>query len=469
MLTLCRSRYCLLLLFALLPLTAFALPAKKFDTSTGAAARTLQQLRNQQPQQVVVLLGGSATLSLPRAINPQLLTRYKQLKQGVMLKLNRAGIALRRDYSHLPMLKLQLGNEAALNALEQLAEITAIYPEQEFTIQLAESLPLVSATDAWNTGFSGQNTTVAVLDTGVNYTASAFGSCSAPGVPQACRVVVATDIAPDDGQNDSSGHGTNVSGIIAGVAPSAKLAVLDIFDGVNAYTSDIIDAINWAIANQSTYNIVSLNLSISDGANYTSQCSSRGTNPFVVPFSSANAAGISVVAATGNNGYSNGISLPACTPGVVSVGAVYDANLGAKSYSTCSDATTSADKVICFSNSASYHTLWAPGAVITAAGYVASGTSQAAPHVAGAIAVLRSAYPQDSISASQGRLLSSRKQIVDSRNGTTKPRLDVLEALGGAAAAEIDSEIPFLPVWAMSIMMLLFGGLIAAKGKGKQP
>lgn len=378
----------------------------------------------------MVLLNDVVANTLPQTINPLLLTRYKLLKQAVTSKINRATIVVSRDYSHLPMLTLNITDEAALQSLDQMAEVLAIYPEQEFHTQLTESLPLISAPQVFNLGFNGQNTTVAVLDTGVNYTFSAFGSCTSPGIPQGCRVVAAMDIAASDGQLDDSGHGTNVAGIVAGVAPAAKLAVLDIFNGANATSSDVIAGINWAIANQATYNIVAINLSIGDGGNYSSPCSSSATNPFVVPFANANAAGIVVVAATGNNGYSNGINLPACTPSAISVGAVYDANVGAKVYTNCSDSTTGANQITCFSNSASYHSLWAPGAVITAANYIASGTSQAAPHVAGSVALLRSAYPNESVSAIQARLLRSRRLITDVRNGNTKPRLDVLDALG---------------------------------------
>ncbi|MBI3560651.1 MAG: S8 family serine peptidase [Gammaproteobacteria bacterium] len=411
-------------------MAASALPYGKFDTSTAAATRTLQQLRNQQAQPVVVLLRDTAANVLAPEINPQLLARYHLLKQDLVSKLNRTTLQMSRDYSHLPMLKLQVGDEIALHLLDQLAQVLAIYPEQEFYTQLTQSLPLISAPKVWSMGFTGQHTTVAILDTGVNYTFNAFGNCTAPGIPQGCRVVAALDIAPNDGQLDDSGHGTNVSGIVAGVAPGAGLAVLDIFNGATAVTSDVLAGINWAIANQVAYNIVAINLSLGDGGNYTTPCNSSVTNPFVVPFANANAAGIAVVVANGNNGYSAGINLPACTPGAISVGAVYDANVGPQSYSNCTDASTTADQVTCFSNSAGYHTLWAPGAVITAANYSASGTSQATPHVAGTVALLRSAYPSENLSSLQARLLQSRKLITDARNGTIKPRLDVLDAVG---------------------------------------
>jgi uncharacterized membrane protein YdcZ (DUF606 family) len=110
---------------------------------------------------------------------------------------------------------------------------------------------------------------------------------------------------------------------------------------------------------------------------------------------------------------------------------VYDADIGAFSYpAVCSDSTTAADKVTCFSNNASFLTLLAPGALITAAGATYGGTSQAAPHVSGAVAVLRSAYPSESVDAAVTRLTSRGMNITDPRNSLVKPRIDELAALG---------------------------------------
>ncbi len=59
---------------------------------------------------------------------------------------------------------------------------------------------------------------VAILDTGVNYTHAAFGNCTSPGMPEACRVSAAVEVALNDGALDDNGHGTNVAAIALGVA-----------------------------------------------------------------------------------------------------------------------------------------------------------------------------------------------------------------------------------------------------------
>jgi subtilisin family serine protease len=93
---------------------------------------------------------------------------------------------------------------------------------------LTQSLPLIGQPAAAGAGHTGAGTAVAVLDTGVDFTQAAFGGCGSPGTP-GCKVVVSQDIAPNDGSLDDNGHGTNVSGIVVGVAPDTKLLVFDVF------------------------------------------------------------------------------------------------------------------------------------------------------------------------------------------------------------------------------------------------
>jgi subtilisin family serine protease len=72
----------------------------------------------------------------------------------------------------------------------------------------------------------------------------------------------------------------------------------------------------------------------------------------------------------------------------------------------------------------------APGALILAGGSSYAGTSQAAPHVAGAIAVLRAANaaPNDTAAQTLARLTSTGLSIKDTRNSITKPRLNLKAA-----------------------------------------
>ncbi len=349
--------------------------------------------------------------------------QYKILKQQVDRSLPSPGITHLKDYSHLPMSFKHVQSLAALNLLTAQAGIKAIYENGQLHPVLAQSLPLVSQPAVAAVGERGSGTTVAVIDNGIDYTNAAFGACTAPGIPASCHVNAS--ILFGTGTTDSS-HGSNVSATVLGMAPDSRIAMLNVFSGTSASFSDVISAINWAITNQAAYNIASINMSLGDGTLNTTQCSAG--NAFVTPVANAINTGISVVASAGNDTYLNGLGNPACTPGVISVGAVYDANVGGLNWGVCTDLTTVADKVTCFSDSANYLTMLAPGALITAAGFTFGGTSQASPHVAGAVAVLRSTFPAETLSQTKARLVNSGTPITDARNSLIKPRLNLLEA-----------------------------------------
>jgi subtilisin family serine protease len=134
---------------------------------------------------------------------------------------------------------------------------------------------------------------------------------------------------------DDNGHGTHVSGIIAGngydsfgqksgIAPSASLISLKVLDANGTGTiSNIIAALNWIAANAQTYNIRVVNMSV--GATIRE---SYFTDPLTVAVKRVTDQGITVVAAAGNLGKNaagqeqfGGITAPGNAPWVLTVGA----------------------------------------------------------------------------------------------------------------------------------------------------
>ena len=220
--------------------------------------------------------------------------------------------------------------------------------------------------------------------------------------------------------------------------------MFDVFQGTGAASSDIIDAINTVITDRSIYKIVAINMSLGDGTSNTTQC---GGSVFATAIGNATNAGILTVVAAGNSGSKTGLSDPACVPGVVSVGAVYDASYGTITWQTasntgtgqCTDASAP-DHVTCFSQSASYLSVVAPGSFVNAPNstFQESGTSQATPHISGSVAVLRARYPAESLSQTVQRLQISGVTDTDTANGRATPRVNL------AAAVTRAPRSPFL-------------------------
>ena len=227
---------------------------------------------------------------------------------------------------------LSISSGVALEQLIQHPKVKAVYEDRRSRWFLNQSLPLIEQPEAEAVGVTGSGTAIAILDSGVDYTLSTFGSCTSPGVPADCKVVYAADIALDDGELDNVGHGTNVAGIALGVAPGADIVALDVGDEEGVYDSDAIAAINWVIQNRATYNIVAINLSFGIGS-FSSPCSA---DVYATPISQAKSAGILVAAASGNDSFANSMTSPACVPAAVSVGAVYDEDQGSLDWGSVS-------------------------------------------------------------------------------------------------------------------------------------
>jgi hypothetical protein len=214
-----------------------------------------------------------------------------------------------------------------------------------------------------------------------------------------------------------------------------------------AWDSDILSAIDWSIKvkNNGTYNVCAINLSLGSASNAATPCA---TSAYESSFATARRAGIVPAVASGNDAKKNAIASPACAPSAVSVGAVYDSNVNSRAWSVCTDASTAADQVACFSNSAAYLTLLAPGAIINAGGWSMAGTSQATPHVSGAVAVLKAAVPTATVAQVIAALQSSGKLVTDAANGVSTSRIDVAAAVaalssgGGGVGANTDTTAP---------------------------
>jgi subtilisin family serine protease len=372
------------------------------------------------------------------SIRPAFRTQKAHALRGI------AGLSVVHRLDNLALSHVRFTSPAALLATANGTGVTGIRVNRTYRLRLKESLPLIHQPEVAAAGKTGAGTYVAVLDTGIDYTRSAFGTCTAPGAPSTCRVAAAWDQAPDDGSLDDHGHGTNVSGIVAGVAPGTRLVVADVFvkHGRAMGTSDALveAAINKVVElKRGGLNIRAINLSLGDTSYHTSSC---GKSSYAQSFRLARSVGILPVVAAGNDAYVNGkfhrgLGDPACVPGAISVGAIYDGNLGSADWRDCVDRKTAAGKITCFSQTGKGLTLLAPGSEITAAEVTESGTSQATPHVAGAIAVLAAQNPTATVDQIQSVLHKTGPLVRDRRTKASFHRLDLaaaVAAIGGTPA-----------------------------------
>ncbi|MBL9032274.1 MAG: choice-of-anchor D domain-containing protein [Phycisphaerae bacterium] len=249
-------------------------------------------------------------------------------------------------------------------------------------------------------GLTGAGYSAVILDTGIDRDHSFFGpDANANGI--ADRIVYSYDFADNDANaSDVNGHGSNVSSIVAsqnptyrGMAPGCNIIHLKVFTNAGGGNFSYVErALQWVVSNVSTYNIVSVNMSLGDSGNYNSQRSLYGIGDELAALAGSN---VAVVVAAGND-YSRfntqGVAYPAADPNVLAVGAVYDRNIGSMGYASGAQAySTAADRITPFSQRTSaFYQVFAPGAPVTGAGPTGGtltqhGTSQAAPHVAGLV------------------------------------------------------------------------------------
>ena len=275
-------------------------------------------------------------------------------------------------------------------------------------------------------GFDGSGVGVAVIDSGIT---TWHDDLTASGGGQ--RVDRFVDLVNERSASyDDLGHGTHVAGIIAGngfdssgaragVAPGASLTVIKVIDATGrGYISDVIAAIDYAIAQRTALNIRIINLSVAAGV-----YESYETDPLTLAAKRAVDAGLVVVAAAGNNGRSRtgqdqygGIGAPGNAPWVLTVGASSHAGTADRTDDTMAAFSSRGPTAF---NFAAKPDLVAPGIgieslsdpnslfyTLRAASLLSgtaptsyspylslSGTSMAAPVVAGTVALMLQANP----------------------------------------------------------------------------
>jgi subtilisin family serine protease len=261
-------------------------------------------------------------------------------------------------------------------------------------------------------------------------------------------------------------------GVVASIggAPDAEIVAIKVLDSNNAFccASDVIMALDWIVTDRPDVDVV--NMSLGTSALYLGDCDAANatTSAFATVINTLRADDTLSVVCSMNNGSGTRMAAPACVANAISVGAVWDANVGSQTILGCTDATTAPDKVTCFSNSNAKTDLFAPGAPITASGIGGGtvsyfGTSQAAPHVAACTAALRQKSPLTAAGALEAALESSPVSVTDVTNGLSFPRLDCEQALG-----QVPTSVPSLSPPSVALLGALILGIALAVGRWRE-
>ncbi|MFL5384762.1 MAG: S8 family serine peptidase [Longimicrobiaceae bacterium] len=433
----------------LLPLAALALAACNDAQPTAPAATASGRLETTtggpriDPQLSAALATAAPTSQLVAIVN------YDPGQTSTLAIANRvmrlgAGVMTFRNLSML----VTTGTPAQIQGIVSLPGVQSLYANRAVPTLLRESNQSIRSDQVWADGVTGKGIGVAILDSGINglnadvayptktvanvkfvmnfhYLTDDTTSLPRPGGELSVSNVPNTDL--------TGGHGTHVAGIAAGnggtsfgayrgVAPGANLIGLSAGETLVVVYASALQAVDWMLDNRVKYNIKVVNNSWGGTGEFDP------TDPINEAMKVVHDAGITVVFAAGNDGPAeNTMNYHSVAPWVISVAA------GCKLYvldptnsaSQCVDASGRAPVLAGFSSRGvpgdplQHPDITAPGVRIVSArsntGVVAplgitsdlnacnigvqnlddftcmSGTSMAAPHVAGIVALMQEA------------------------------------------------------------------------------
>ena len=407
------TRYLVSLIFLLMVLSPFAQPANSLTPLPDETIHLVDlrlQMVYEEPQR-------SKELGLAPAPNDKisLIAQVRNLGQHHHFFVENLGGEITSSFPRFDTFGFLL-SISKVPDVTFLPELLWLEADVLFYPALDNSADSIGADTIWNDfGIKGEGTTIAILDTGVDFDHESLDDLDDNPNTDDPKIAVDSDgmLAfynantdkeyPDEQPHDSGSHGTHCAGIAAGtggasgtyagVAPQANLAGVIALDGGSGDEQDLLRAVDWTIANKDRFSIGVMSLSLG--------------GPVVIP------------GATNNGGSSISQALDvAVESGIVTVVAIGNGNLGIAAHPGSVTYPGDSEKAITVGSVNDDHNrevyssrgptgdgrlkpdVMAPGGAVMSAransgdDYVSySGTSMAAPHVAGVAALILQANP----------------------------------------------------------------------------
>jgi len=354
-------------------------PERQFERlDVGKIDPTLTpRLLSNEPVTVVLQLKGQAASVRKGLASRQRVTVARQLlrtQKGLDARIKAAGGRVLGRYQHAYNgIKVRIPARR-IAALAALPTVVRIHGVRTYSVDNARSVPFIGAPQVWeDLGVTGKGETIAVIDTGLDYTHANLGGSGdvadyddndptkiEPGTFPNAKVIGGWDFAgneydadgdngpseptPDPDPLDCNGHGSHVAGTAAGngvladgtayggpydgsthdnewtigpgVAPEAKLIALKVF-GCEGTTTLVVDALDWVAAyndqHEDDIDVVNMSLGAPLG---------RADDPDAVATDALVATGVSVVTSSGNEGPNAYVTgAPGVANGAISVAA----------------------------------------------------------------------------------------------------------------------------------------------------
>ena len=340
-----------------------------------------------------------------------------------------------------------------LAALASHAEVRAISLDSPAVAAMDDSLVVTGGFRMHGVGVTGAGVKVGVLDSGVDVT---HPDLAGSVVDEHC--ICTNDCCPDgtDEQagagsaEDGADHGTPATGIIAsngtvaarGFVPEAEVVAVRVLDDEGIGTvGAVLAGLDWIALEHPDTDVV--NVSIAGVDRFSSICDTSSAVAELAHdvVSNLEQGGTLTIVASGNNGVTDGMGIPACLSNTLTVGATYDVAFVEVKWTSCTDTAPEVDDIACITNAGSLLDLLAPGYKIDSSSVGGGtrgvgGTSYASPHATGVAAQLMALEPDLTPAEVWDRMISTGASVTDDRTGLTHPRVDAI-----AAAMLPDTEL----------------------------